>query len=109
MHCSYLQPSTVVQALQGNARIRSQAGALARPLAKLVEDGASKLAQRTMGVSALLGCCLLAAASHEADEVLKENKVGLQCRSVQPASRMTSSKHCCIFPGVVKLVSISGA
>lgn len=65
-----------VQALQGNTRIRSQAAPLATPLAKLVEDGASKLAQRTTGVSALLACCHIAAASHEADEALKQNKVG---------------------------------
>lgn len=45
------------------------------PLGKLVEDGASKLAQRANGVSALLACCHIAAASHEADETLKQNKV----------------------------------
>ena len=64
-----------MQALQGNARIRSQAGTLATPLAKLVEDGASKLAQRATGVSALTACCHIAAASPDADEVLKQTKV----------------------------------
>ena len=64
-----------VQALQGNGRIRSQAGTLATPLAKLVEDGASKLAQRATGISALTACCHIAAASHDADEALKQNKV----------------------------------
>ena len=64
-----------LQALQGNARITSQAGTLAMPLAKLVEDGASKLAQRATGISALKACCHIAAASHDADEALKQNKV----------------------------------
>ncbi|DBB12167.1 TPA: hypothetical protein ACH3X3_006274 [Trebouxia sp. C0006] len=64
-----------LQALQANSSIRSQAISLAAPLARLVEDGASKLAQRATGVSALLACCYLAAASHEADEVFKQHKV----------------------------------
>ncbi len=64
-----------MQALQANSSIRSQAISLAAPLARLVEDGASKLAQRAAGVSALLACCYLAAASHEADEVFKQHKV----------------------------------
>lgn len=64
-----------MQAVQGNTRIRSQAGSLAAPLAKLVEDGASKLAQRASGVSALMACCHIAAASHDADETLKQHKV----------------------------------
>jgi hypothetical protein len=64
-----------MQALQANSSIRSQAISLAAPLARLVEDGASKLAQRAPGVSALLACCYLAAASHEADEVFKQHKV----------------------------------
>lgn len=64
-----------MQAVRGNAGIRSQAASLVGPLAKLVDDGASKLAQRATGVSALLACCYIAAASHEADEVLKQHKV----------------------------------
>ncbi len=68
-----------MQALQANSSIRSQAISLAAPLARLVEDGASKLAQRATGVSALLACCYLAAASHEADEVFKQHKVTLAC------------------------------
>lgn len=64
-----------LQALQGNARIGSQAGSLATPLAKLVQDGASKLAQRATGISAFTACCHIAAASHDADEALKQNKV----------------------------------
>lgn len=67
--------SAEMQALQGNARIRSQAGTLATPLAKLVEDGASKLAQRATGISALKACCHIAAASHDADEILKQSQV----------------------------------
>ncbi len=69
----------VMQALQANSSIRSQAISLAAPLARLVEDGASKLAQRATGVSALLACCYLAAASHEADEVFKQHKVTFAC------------------------------
>lgn len=68
-----------MQSLQANFSIRSQASSLAAPLARLVEDGASKLAQRATGVSALLACCYLAAASHEADEVFKQHKVAFAC------------------------------
>ena len=68
-----------MQALQANSIIRSQAISLAAPLARLVEDGASKLAQRAAGVSALLACCYLAAASHQADEVFKQHKVSFAC------------------------------
>ena len=64
-----------LQALQCNDHIKSQAASLAAPLAKLVEEGASKLAQRTNGVTALLACCHIAAASHDADQTLKQNKV----------------------------------
>ncbi len=71
-----------MQALQANSGIRSQASSLAAPLARLVEDGASKLAQRATGVSALLACCYLAAASHEADEVFKQHKVIFACTLV---------------------------
>ncbi len=74
-----------MQALQANSSIRSQAISLAAPLARLVEDGASKLAQRATGVSALLACCYLAAASHEADEVFKQHKVTFACTLLSAA------------------------
>ena len=71
-----------VQAVQCNERIKSQAACLAAPLAKLVEEGASKLAQRANGVTALLACCHIAAASHDADQILKQNKVSCLAYSV---------------------------
>ena len=66
-----------MQALQANPGLRPKAVSLASPLAKLVEEGASKLAQRTTGVSALLACCYIAAASREADGIFKQHKVKL--------------------------------
>lgn len=65
----------VVQVLQGNESIQAQAVILAPSLARLVEEGSSKLAQRASGVSALLAACYIAAASHEADEVFRQQKV----------------------------------
>ena len=81
----------VVQAVQANSSIRSQAVSLAAPLARLVEDGASKLAQRATGVSALLACCYLAAASHEADEVFKQHKVTFACALLSAADSLHQS------------------
>ena len=78
--------------------MRSQAGSLATPLAKLVEDGASKLAQRATGVSALMACCHIAAASHDADETLKQNKVsqldqGITAAHLKVSSCMSAGLH----------------
>lgn len=90
-----------MQALHGNARMRSQAGTLATPLAKLVEDGASKLAQRATGISALTACCHIAAASHDADEALKQNKVS--CLHQLPHLMVASSNQCMRRRGCLKL------
>ena len=64
-----------MQAVQSNESIQAQAVELAPSLARLVEEGSSKLAQRASGVSALLAACYIAAASHEADEVFRQQKV----------------------------------
>ena len=76
---AYQRYTKCTQALQTNPSIRAEAAALAVPLAKLVEEGASKLALRASGVSALLACCYIAAASHEADETFKQQKVQNSC------------------------------
>lgn len=61
--------------MQQNKHIQAQAVATVPNLARLVEEGSSKLAQRASGVSALLSVCYIAAASGEANDILKEHKV----------------------------------
>ncbi len=91
----------VMQTLQANSGIRSQAISLAAPLARLVEDGASKLAQRATGVSALLACCYLAAASHEADEVFKQHKVTSAYTLLS-----VGATQFCTLPGNISVVGV---
>ena len=63
--------------MQRNEGLQAQTAPLAPALARLVEEGCSKLAQRASGMSALLAACYIAAASHDANEVFKQHKEGL--------------------------------
>lgn len=63
------------QAVRHNEGIQAEAVAVAPVLARLVEEGSTKLAQRASGVSALTAACYIAAASQEADDVFRQNKV----------------------------------
>ena len=69
-----MQPCEL-QAAQHNEGIQAETVALSPALARLVEEGSTKLAQRASGVSALTAACYIAAASQEADDDFRQNKV----------------------------------
>ena len=66
------------QALHDNAALQAKAGALAAPLAKVINDGISKPALRADAMAGLLMAACIAPAAADTDALFEKEKVGVR-------------------------------
>ena len=73
--CVNLPGALFLQALHDNATLQAKAGALAAPLARVINDGISKPALRADAMAGLLMAACIAPAAADADALFEKEKV----------------------------------